>query len=64
MSSLASVANSMNNPSKLKSFTSAGGRQERRTGRRNDKFFSLWHDYNSTPAASKVSYVNCNMLCS
>ena len=48
MSSLASVASSMNIPSQRKGDI-LGRRQERRTGRRNDKFLSLWHDYN-TPA--------------
>ena len=47
MSSLASVASSMNIASKRKGDIS-GQRQQRRTGRRNDKFLSLWHDYSAT----------------
>ena len=46
MSSLASVASSMNIPSHRRNDI-LGRRQERRTGRRNDKFLSLWNDYNT-----------------
>ena len=47
MSSLASVASSMNIPSQRKGDIS-GERKQRRTGRRNDKFLSLWNDYSAT----------------
>ena len=44
MASLASVASSMNVPTQKKVSDVSGQRQQRRTGRRNDKFLSLWQD--------------------
>ena len=44
MASLASVASSMNMPTHNKVSDVSGQRQQRRTGRRNDKFLSLWQD--------------------
>ena len=44
MASLASVASSMNMPTQNKVSDVSGQRQQRRTGRRNDKFLSLWQD--------------------
>ena len=44
MASLASVASSMNVPTQKKVSGVSGQRQQRRTGRRNDKFLSLWQD--------------------
>ena len=44
MASLASVASSMNMPTQNKVSGVSGKRQQRRTGRRNDKFLSLWQD--------------------
>ena len=44
MASLASVASSMNMPTQNKVSDVSGKRQQRRTGRRNDKFLSLWQD--------------------
>ena len=44
MASLASVASSMNMPTQNKVSYVSGQRQQRRTGRRNDKFLSLWQD--------------------
>ena len=53
MSSLASVASSMNIPSERK-INLEGNRQQRRTGRRNDKFLSLWGDHSVT---TEVNYL-------
>ena len=47
MASLASVASSMNTPSKRRGDLS-GQRNQRRSGRRNDKFLSLWGSRSTT----------------
>ena len=55
MSSLASVAESMNSRSTNQQSAMSGKRQDRRTGRRNDKFLSLWHEFKTTTPAAVSS---------
>ena len=57
MSSLASVASSMSIPSKRRGDLS-GQRNQRRSGRRNDKFLSLWGRRSTT---KKVNIFYCSM---
>ena len=57
MSSLASVASSMNIPSKRKGDIS-GQRHQRRTGRRNDKFLSLWGARSTTTKVNICSRIS------
>ena len=57
MSSLASVASSMSIPSKRRGDLS-GQRSQRRSGRRNDKFLSLWGRRSTT---KKVNIFYCDM---
>ena len=61
MSSLASVASSMNIPSKRKGELS-GTRNQRRSGRRNDKFLSLWGSRSTTKKVNKTISSLCNIF--
>ena len=59
MSSLASVASSMNIPSQRRNDVSSQ-RKQQRTGRRNDKFLSMWK--NSDPTTEVIRSHSCLLM--